>query len=94
MLGSGEDTTVTCIACGSIVDRADAREYDKHGDRWDREEKQFEYLCKPCDSERDRIPRDGLEDLLVTCKAGSVSTDEFLGTYVSEVRKRHKQDRP
>jgi hypothetical protein len=93
MLGSGEDTTVTCIACGSTVDRAEAREYDKHGDRWDREEKDFEYLCKPCDRERNRIPRDGLEELLVTCGAGDVSTEEFLGAYVSEVQRRHKRDR-
>jgi hypothetical protein len=93
MFGSGEDTTVTCIACGSTVDRANAREYDKHGDRWDREEKAFEYFCKPCDREHDRIPRDGLEDLLVSCDAGDVSNGQFLDSYVLEVRRRHKQDR-
>jgi len=92
MLGSGEDTTVTCIACGATVERAEAREYDKHGDRWDREDKTFEYLCKPCDRERDRTRRGGLESLLVSCDAGDVSTDQFLASYVAEVRERHRTD--
>ena len=36
-----DPTEVTCIACGEEVPRSSAREYDKHGDRWTREDKQF-----------------------------------------------------
>ena len=41
-----EKRTVTCIACGDSISRSDAREYDKLGDRWEREGKDFEFLCK------------------------------------------------
>lgn len=57
--------TVGCIACGETLSRADAREYDKHGDRWDRRDKEFEYFCKPCYRELCHQPREGLETLLV-----------------------------
>ncbi len=40
--------TVTCLACGTERPRDEAREYDKHGDRWDRDGKTFEHLCKSC----------------------------------------------
>ncbi|WP_299232733.1 DUF7562 family protein [Natronomonas sp.] len=65
MWNRGERTEVTCIACGETLDRADAREYDKHGDRFERREKSFEHLCKPCYRELCHQPRRGLESLLV-----------------------------
>jgi hypothetical protein len=49
--GPGRGREVTCIACGESVPRSEAREYDKYGDRWDRRDKAFEYLCRPCDRE-------------------------------------------
>ncbi|WP_255150083.1 DUF7562 family protein [Halorarius halobius] len=69
---------VTCIACGETVDRADAREYDKHGDRWDRDDKQFEFLCKPCDSACCHQNREGLEEALVAARAGQTDQKTFL----------------
>ena len=82
--------TVTCIACGTAVDRDDAREYDKYGDRWDRAQKTFEHLCKPCDRTLCRRDRGDLEELLVEVGAGECSRDEFLSQYLSTVR--HRQD--
>ncbi|SFR71685.1 hypothetical protein SAMN04487947_3868 [Halogeometricum rufum] len=69
---------VTCIACGETLDREDAREYDKHGDRWNREGKNFEYLCKPCDREYCRQNRDGLEETLIAADAGKTDRKTFL----------------
>jgi hypothetical protein len=69
---------VTCIACGETLDREDAREYDKHGDRWNREGKNFEYLCKPCDREYCRHNRDGLEETLIAADAGKTDRKTFL----------------
>jgi hypothetical protein len=74
--GSNED--VTCIACGAEVPRSAAREYDKHGDRWEREGKEFEYLCKPCDRDCCHQNRDGLEELLVRAGAGRTDRDTFV----------------
>ena len=74
----GDDAEVTCIACGATVPRADAREYDKEGDRWERREKDFEYLCKPCHRACCHQPRDGLEDLLADAGAGERPQREFL----------------
>lgn len=75
------DGGVVCIACGRELRRSDAREYDKHGDRWDRAGKQFEYLCKPCYSEYSHQPRKGLEALLVDAGAGTVDRNSFLRRY-------------
>ena len=69
---------VTCIACGETLDREDAREYDKQGDRWNREGKNFEYLCKPCDREYCRQSRDGLEETLIAADAGKTDRKTFL----------------
>jgi len=77
-----ESATVTCIACGDTVARSDAREYDKHGDRWDRAGKSFEFLCKPCDRERCHRPRDGLEARLVEA-AGAGSPERFVARYLA-----------
>ena len=86
--------TVTCIACGESVPREDAREYDKYGDRWDREGKSFEHLCKPCDREHSRQSRRGLEALLIELEAGEHSQEAFLRRYqcLLEDRKRIDAD--
>jgi hypothetical protein len=76
--GGGE---VTCIACGREVPRSKAREYDKHGDRWERRDKRFEFLCKPCDRECCHQPRGGLETDLVRAGAGTVDREIFLAQY-------------
>ena len=86
MLGSDGDDAVTCIGCGATVPRAEAREYDKQGNRWEREDKEFEYFCKPCDRQRDRQPRKGLESLLIDCGAGEIDRDTFLAEYTDRVR--------
>jgi len=75
------DGDVYCIACGSEVPRTEAREYDKHGDRFDREGKQFEHLCKPCYREYSHQPRDGLEATLVRAGAGTTDDEAFLDQY-------------
>lgn len=72
---------VCCIACGSTVPRSGAREYDKYGNRWDRDGKSFEYLCKPCFRECCHLNRDGLEAQLVEAGAGSVGRETFLSRY-------------
>lgn len=70
--------TVTCIACGEELPRSGAREYDKHGDRWDRTEKRFEFLCKRCFAGTCRQPRDGLEATLSAADAGETDRETFL----------------
>jgi hypothetical protein len=72
---------VTCIACGDSVARSDAREYDKHGDRWNREDKEFEFLCKHCYRDLCHQPRDGLESLLVESRAGHCDREEFVAAF-------------
>jgi hypothetical protein len=72
---------VTCIACGDGLSRADAREYDKHGDRWDRQDKCFEYLCKICFTDTCRQPRDGLESTLTAAGAGETDRETFLRNF-------------
>jgi hypothetical protein len=77
--------TVDCIACDASVPRAEAREYDKEGDRWERHGKEFEYLCKSCHRELCHQPRDGLESLLVGIESPDQSRSEFLSQYVGAV---------
>ena len=84
----GSDS-VDCIACGETVRRSDAREYDKEGDRWDREGKQFEYLCKGCHDDLCHQTRDELEDLLVDIDAGTLAETEFLDRYRRAVEERY-----
>lgn len=79
---------VTCIACGETVSRADAREYDKEGDRYDRTDKEFEFLCKPCYREVDHQPRGNLEALLSESGAGEVDREEFLERYTELATER------
>ncbi|WP_435074894.1 DUF7562 family protein [Halorubrum sp. HHNYT27] len=77
--------TVTCIACGESLLREDAREYDKEGDRWDRRDKEFEYLCTDCDDDICHQSRDGLESLICTIEADGLSREEFLSRYTDAV---------
>jgi len=81
MWGRRDRTEIVCISCGESLDRPDAREYDKHGNRWDRREKEFEYLCKPCHRELCHQPRHGLETLLGEIEGGSVSPRRFVERY-------------
>lgn len=77
-------STVTCIACGEEVPRDAAREYDKHGDRWDREGKTFEYLCKSCFGDIVKQPRSGLETDLENAGAGRVPDDIFFELFIAQ----------
>jgi hypothetical protein len=77
----GRREQVTCIACGTELARSDAREYDKHGDRFDRRDKEFEHLCKRCHREECHQPRRGLEAMLVESGAGECDRSEFLAAY-------------
>ena len=80
---------VDCIACGRRVPRVDAREYDAYGDRWDRSDKVFEYLCKPCHDAECHLPRDGLEAALATIGTRSGDAPAFIAAYYAEVRANH-----
>ena len=65
--------------------REDAREYDKEGNRWDRRDKEFEYLCTDCDDDICHQPRDGLESLILSFESDGLSQEEFLGRYADAV---------
>ena len=83
---------MACVACGTELRRDDAREYDKHGDRWERNGKSFEYLCKPCFRRECHQPREELEALLVDLDAGDGRSNEaFLEAYVQAVDERDGQ---
>jgi hypothetical protein len=84
-----EGGTVTCIACGETLHRSAAREYDKHGDRWDRRDKEFEYLCKSCYRDLCHQPRDGLENVLVDAEAGTIDRAAFLSRFARAVEDEH-----
>lgn len=83
--------TVVCIACGTSLLRTEAREYDKEGDRWDRQGKRFEHLCKECYRGLTHQPREGLEDLLADIESPGQDRAEFLRRYLGEVRERSKE---
>jgi hypothetical protein len=88
MLGAdpgSENASVVCIACGESVPRADAREYDKTGDRWERHDKDFEHLCKDCFKSLCHQPRDGLESMLIDIEGDKLSETEFLDRYLTAV---------
>jgi hypothetical protein len=87
-IGVADDATVTCIACGTEVPRSDAREYDKYGDRWERTDKRFEYLCTPCDKEQCHGSRRGLEETLVRAGAGTTDRRTFFCRYYDLVDDR------
>ena len=94
MWRSGRGDEVTCIACGATVSRDAAREYDKYGDRWDRRDKEFEYLCKPCHRDCCHQPREGLETLLADAGAGERGQGAFLAHYTELVRERYGIEEP
>jgi hypothetical protein len=73
------------------MERSDAREYDKYGDRWDREDKEFEYLCKPCFRDLTKHARDGLEDALDDAGAGHVSDEEFIERFLQNDHEEHAE---
>lgn len=77
------DRCEVCPACGRRVARADAREYDKHGDRWDRDDKTFEYLCRPCHDVLSLQDRRGLEAVLCEAGAGGVDRRTFLERFAA-----------
>ena len=91
--GGGDESQVTCIACGETVARTAAREYDKHGDRWDRGDKEFEYLCKTCHRSLCHQPREGLETLLVESSAGDLTREEFLDQFMRLAEERPDPER-
>lgn len=80
---SRQRDTVTCIACDASVDRSAAREYDRFGDRFNRRDKRFEYLCKPCHQVQCHQPRRGLERTLAEAGAGDLDQGEFLRRYTA-----------
>lgn len=86
---STDTETVTCVACGETVDREMAREYDKYGNRWERDGKEFEYFCTSCHDALCHHARTELEDLLVEIDAGECSQLEFLTRYVDLVEDRY-----
>ena len=85
---SPSDRRVVCPACGQRLARADAREYDKHGNRWARGEKAFEYLCRPCHDGLTLQTRDGLEDALEASGAGEVDLETFLERFAAVTTER------
>lgn len=92
--GKDEDH-VTCIACGDAVLRSSAREYDKYGNRWERNGKQFEYMCKPCHQECCHQYREGLESRLIKAGAGITDRASFLSRYydiVTDTSKEQQSD--
>jgi hypothetical protein len=85
----GDRKSVVCIACGTSVLRSEAREYDKEGDRWERQGKRFEHLCKECYNEMSHQPRRDLESLLVDIERDGDDRDAFLERYLAAVEERH-----
>lgn len=77
--------SIRCIACGTTVDRTDAREYDRFGDRWDRSEKEFEYLCTGCHDAESHAMRPALESILEEIGSDHESPEEFIAAYYREL---------
>lgn len=84
----GSEESVVCIACGDELAREQAREYDKEGDRWDRRDKEFEYLCKRCYGDLTHQPRQGLEATLTAIEATGESPEAFVRRYLDAVDER------
>ncbi|ESP87580.1 DUF7562 family protein [Candidatus Halobonum tyrrellensis] len=94
MWGSRRDAdreSVVCIACGDSLPRDDAREYDKEGNRWERHDKEFEYLCKGCYGDLCHQPRADLEPLLCDLEKSTdgPTREEFVRAYQDAVSERY-----
>ena len=83
---------VRCIACGVRVQRSAAREYDRFGDRWDRADKDFEYLCKQCHGEACHQPRQGLEATLTGIGSEHESPHAFIAAYYTALDHEAEHD--
>jgi len=89
MLGpGGKEGTVTCPACGRQLDRENAREYDKYGDRFDRRGKSFEYFCTDCHDELSLQGREGLEETLIEIGAGKEHDEEFFRRFAAAIEEQ------
>ena len=77
------EACVVCIACGTRITRAAAREYDRFGDRFDRRGKRFEHLCAGCDAELCHHPRVGVEERLCAIEQTVGSRSELLGAFLT-----------
>jgi len=77
--------TVSCPACGESVPRSEAREYDKEGNRWERQDKTFEHFCKACFRELCHQPRRDLESTLTKIQDSGLSQEAFLQRYLESV---------
>jgi len=96
-----DGSTVVCIACGTSLPRSEAREYDKHGNRWERHGKTFEHLCKECYRDLCHQPRGELEALLLELERTDAERDgetdseagqpnaTFLARYFRAVEERY-----
>lgn len=84
-----ESETVTCIGCGDQLEREDAREYDKYGNRWERRGKEFEHFCKPCHTRLCHHDRNGLEELLVEIETDGLDQRSFTERYFLAVEERY-----
>lgn len=91
MFGAG-DGDVTCIACGAEIPRDEAREYDKYGDRWTRDGKTFEYLCKPCFRALTKHSRDGLEDALGDVAGRGLDQAAFVSAFLEATRETAERE--
>ena len=87
-LRSTDDDATYCIACGEVLPQSEACEYNKHGERLNQQEREFEALCNPCDQEYSRVPRDELESLLVEAGAGTTDNAMFLRRYIELVQEQ------
>jgi len=74
---------VVCIACGAKLTRDGAREYDRFGDRFDRRDKRFEYLCASCDAGLCHHPRTGVEERLCGIEESVTSQQELLRAFLA-----------
>lgn len=83
--------SVDCIACGSTVDRTEAREYDRFGDRWERSGKKFEYLCDSCHDAESHAGRSELESTLEEIGSDHDSPEAFIAAYYRVVAEREEK---
>ena len=90
--GEQARTVVRCIACGATVARSSAREYDRYGDRWEREEKRFEHLCKPCHRRECHQPRDRVEAAVTAAGTRHETPEAFVAAYYQQLEELLGED--